>query len=123
MYNNERFDTYKRWSVARLKILSNDDFNKLYELPLIGDGDRSFVFELDEEDHEYISTLSDFPKKVDYILQLAFFKITQSFYTFTFQKVRQDTWHIIKTFYPTEKFPKKQVSKRLRFKCEVQYPF
>jgi TnpA family transposase len=115
MYNNDRFYIYKRWAVARLKILSNDDFNKLYKLPSIGDNDRSFVFELDEEDHQYIDAFSDLAKKVDYILQSTFFKLTQNFYTFTFQKVREDTWYVLKTFFPSEKLPKKQISTRANY--------
>ena len=101
--------------MARLTILSSDDFNKLYKLPSLGDNDRPFVFELDEEDKAYLGSFNDVPKKIDYILQVNFFRITQFFYKFTFQGIRQDTWYVIKTFFPTEKFPKKQVSKRYNY--------
>ncbi len=101
--------------MARLKILSCDDFNKLYKLPSLGENDRPFVFELDDEDHEYLRSFDDVPKKIDYILQIGFFRITQYFYKFTFQGIRQDTWYVIKTFFPAEKFPKKQVSKRYHY--------
>lgn len=101
--------------MARLKILSSDDFNKLYKLPSLGDNDRPFVFELDEEDKAYLGSFNDVPKKIDYILQVSFFRITQFFYKFTFQGIRQDTWYVIKTFFPAEKFPKKQVSKRYQY--------
>ncbi|CAM4497780.1 MAG: hypothetical protein LEGION0403_FIIPPAGN_02530 [Legionella sp.] len=92
--------------MARLKILSSDDFNKLYKLPSLVDNDRPFVFELDEEDKTYLGSFNDVPKKIDYILQVGFFRITQFFYKFTFQGIRQDTWYVIKTYFPTEKFPK-----------------
>ena len=49
--------------MARLKILSSDDFNKLYKLPSLGDNDRPFVFELDEEDKAYLGSFNDVPKK------------------------------------------------------------
>jgi hypothetical protein len=101
--------------MARLKILSNGDFNKLYKLPSLGDNDRPFVFELDDEDHKYLCLFNDVPKKIDYILRIGFFRITQYFYKFTFQGIRQDTWYVIKTFFPSEKFPKKQVSKRYHY--------
>ena len=101
--------------MARLKILSNDDFNKLYKLPVLDDNDRPFVFELDDEDKEYLASFDDIPKKINYILQVGFFRITQYFYKFTFQGIRQDTWYVIKTFFPSEKFPKKQVSKRYHY--------
>lgn len=73
------------------------------------------MFELDEEDKAYLGSFNDVPKKIDYILQVNFFRITQFFYKFTFQGIRQDTWYVIKTFFPTEKFPKKQVSKRYNY--------
>lgn len=98
--------------MARLKILSSDDFNKLYKLPSLGDNDRPFVFDLDEEDKTYLDSFNDIPKKINYILQVSFFRITQDFFKFTFQGLRQDTWYVIKTFFPEAKFPKKQVGKR-----------
>lgn len=98
--------------MARLKILSDDDINKLYELPSLEDQDRPFVFDLDEEDKEYINSFDNIPKKINYLLQVGLFRITNYFYNFTFQGVRKDTWYVIKTYFPGEKFPKKQVSKR-----------
>ena len=98
--------------MARLKILSSDDFNKLYKLPSLAENDRPFVFELDEEDKAYLGSFNDVPKKIDYILQVSFFRITQYFYKFTFQGNRQDTWYVIKTYFPSEKFPKTKISKR-----------
>ncbi|WP_133137982.1 Tn3 family transposase [Legionella rowbothamii] len=98
--------------MARLKILSSDDINKLYKLPALEDKDRPFVFELDEEDKEYLNSFDNIPKKINYILQVSFFRISQYFFNFTFQGLRKDTWYVIKTYFPCEKFPKKQVNKR-----------
>lgn len=98
--------------MARPKILSDDDFNKLYTIPVLEDEDRSFVFELDEEDKVYLNSFDNIPKKINYILQIGFFRITNNFYNITFQGNRQATWYVIKTYFPTEKFPKTKVSKR-----------
>lgn len=73
------------------------------------------AFQLDDEDKEYINSFDDVPKKIDYILQVGFFRVTQYFFKFTFQGLRQETWYIIKTYFPSEKFPKKQVSKRYHY--------
>ena len=97
--------------MARLKILIDEDFNKLYKLPILKDKDRPFIFELDEEDKKYLNSFDAVPKKINYILQAGYFKISQYFYKFTFQEIRQDTWYILKTFFPSDKFPKKQISK------------
>jgi len=98
--------------MARLNILSDDDFNKLYTIPVLEDEDRPFVFELDEEDKAYLNSFDNVPKKINYILQIGFFRITNYFHHITFQGNRQDTWYVIKTYFPSEKFPKTKVSKR-----------
>ena len=49
----------------------------IYKLPSLGDNDRPFVFELDEEDKAYLGSFNDVPKKIDYILQVSFFRIYQ----------------------------------------------
>ncbi|WP_150466111.1 Tn3 family transposase [Francisella sp. SYW-2] len=97
--------------MARLKILSADDFDNLYTIPKIEKQDREFLFELDEYDNEYLNTLTDLSSKIDYILQMEYFRISQYFFNFTIHGVRQDSWHIIETYYPGSKFPKKATSK------------
>ena len=44
--------------MARLKILSADDFDNLYTIPKIEKQDREFLFELDEYDNKYLNTLT-----------------------------------------------------------------
>ena len=65
--------------MARLKILSGDDFNNLYVIPRLEKEDRTYLFDLDETDHAYLETLTDIPCKIDYILQLEYFKLSQYF--------------------------------------------
>ena len=59
--------------MTRLRILSDDDFNKLYKLPKLLKEDRNFVFELDEYDNNYLNTLNGIEAKINYILQLGYF--------------------------------------------------
>ena len=40
--------------MARLRILSDDDFDKLYKIPKLNDQERELVFELDESDKNYL---------------------------------------------------------------------
>lgn len=98
--------------MTRLTILSSNDINKLYKLPTLNDEDRPVIFELDEEDKAYLNSFSNVPKKINYILQIGVFRITNYFHHITFQGSRQDTWYVIKTYFPSEKFPKTKVSKR-----------
>ncbi|HGK7612111.1 TPA: DUF4158 domain-containing protein, partial [Legionella pneumophila] len=95
-----------------IEAIGSDDINKLYKLPTLNDKDRPFLFELDEQDKEYLNSFDNISKKINYILQVGFFRISQYFFSFTFQAIRQDTWYVIKTYFPSEKFPKTKVSNR-----------
>ena len=86
--------------MARLKILSDDDFNKLYKLPKLNNEERQFVFELDEIDKNYLNTVNSIPIKINYILHLGYFRTSQYFFAFTFQGVKEDVRFIIKTYFP-----------------------
>ena len=54
--------------MARLRILSDDDFDKLYKIPKLNNEERQFVFELDEIDKNYLNTINNIPVKINYIL-------------------------------------------------------
>ena len=56
--------------MARLRILSDDDFDKLYKIPKLNNEERQFVFELDEIDKNYLNTINSIPVKINYILRL-----------------------------------------------------
>ena len=60
--------------MARLTILNNAEHNALYELPEFSIEDRVENFSLDEEDYEILETLDDIPLKINYILQLGYFR-------------------------------------------------
>jgi len=49
--------------------------------------DRNYVFELDEYDNNHLSTLNSIGSKINYILQLGYFRVSQYFFTFTFYEV------------------------------------
>ncbi len=101
--------------MARMKILSSDEFNSLYKIPKLEGEDRPFVFELDQADLDYLEPL-DPPCKIDYILQVVYFRLSQYFFNITFQGCRNDVWYIIDTYFPEAKFPKKQISKHQVYK-------
>lgn len=98
--------------MARLRILSDDDFEKLYKIPKLNDEERQVVFELDEEDKNYLNTINSIPVKINYILHLGYFRISQYFFSCTFHGVKEDVRFIIKTYFPGTTFPMKQISNR-----------
>ncbi len=54
--------------MARLRILSDDDLDKLYKIPKLNNEERKFVFKLDEIDKNYLNTINNIPVKINYIL-------------------------------------------------------
>jgi len=98
--------------MTRLRILSDDDFDKLYKIPKLNDEERQVVFELDAEDKNYLNTINSIPIKINYILHLGYFRISQYFFSFTFQGVKEDVKFIIKTYFLGTTFPMKQISNR-----------
>lgn len=98
--------------MARLRILSDDDFDKLYKIPKLNNEERQFVFELDEIDKNYLNTINSIPVKINYILNLGYFRTSQYFFSFTFQAVKEDVRFIIKSYFAGSSFPMKQISNR-----------
>jgi len=95
----------------RITILSEDEQDHLYGIPKLTDPDRRVLFELSESDHEEINKLPTDSVKIDYILQLGYFRAKTYFFNFTFYQVREDVWFIINRYFTNVLFPKKQISK------------
>ena len=112
--------------MARLTILTRQEIDALYAIPSLDDEERSFLFSLDEEDRVTLDTLeNDTARKVDYILQLGYYRAIGTFFLFSFQKVKADVEFIMQLYFPGEPFPKRQVSKNHHYqnRCAVMNPF
>ena len=53
--------------MSRLKILSENDFAKLYRLPELNHEEKNHLFILDEYDNEYLSKIDHLAIKVNYV--------------------------------------------------------
>lgn len=60
----------------------------------------------------YINTINSIPVKINYILHLGYFRISQYFFSFTFHGAKEDVRFIIKTYFSGTTFPMKQISNR-----------
>ena len=112
--------------MARLTILTPQEIDTLYAIPSLDDDERSFLFSLDEVDRAILDGLeNDTARKVDYILQLGFYRAIGTFFLFSFQKVKADVEFIMQLYFPGEPFPKKQVSKNHHYqnRCAVMNQF
>lgn len=86
--------------MTRLRILSSDDFDKLYKIPIFLAEERKNVFILDTNDYNHLNKLSSIEAKINLILQLGYFRISQYFFTFTFCTVQEDIEFILSTYFP-----------------------
>ena len=101
--------------MARLNILSDDEFDRLYKIPKIEEDELPFIFEIDEDDKNYLNSINDISGKIHYILTLGYFRASQYLFNFTFQSVKRDTRYVIETYFPDSKFPQKQISKHRNY--------
>jgi len=108
--------------MARLSILTQEEINALYAIPILDDDERACLFTLEADDITLLDTYgNDTARKVNYILQLGFCRATNNFFTFSIQKVKTDVDFIMRLYFPDEPFPKKQLSKNFHYgnRCEV----
>ncbi|WP_340642447.1 DUF4158 domain-containing protein [Photobacterium damselae] len=100
---------------SRLTILTDEEIYALYELPEFDDEERTFLFELDTTDMDYLNSLKDISRKINFILQLGYYKAINYFFQFSFQKRKQDVLFILKQLFPGEPFPKKQILRKYHY--------
>lgn len=94
---------------TRLTILSDDELNELYGMPKLEQDERPIAFFLSEQEQECLKSLPSTEIKINFILQLGYFKVTRNFYKISFQSIRDDVWFIINCYFQEEKFPKKNI--------------
>ncbi|WP_323851883.1 DUF4158 domain-containing protein [Xenorhabdus szentirmaii] len=100
---------------SRLSILTDEEIHSLYEIPDINDEEREFLFELDAEDIKYLDSIKNISQKINYILQLGYYKATNYFFQFSFQKRKSDVLFILKRYFPDETFPKKKIARKYHY--------
>lgn len=66
--------------MARLSILTNDEINALYKFHILSDEDRTYLFNLDDPDRVYIDSIHSISQKIDYILQLGYYRSVSYFF-------------------------------------------
>ena len=106
--------------MARISILSTDEINALYSIPILIDEERLWLFELDDDDTEYLNNLKTVAEKINYILQLGYYRAVNCFFKFSFQKVRDDVNFIMERYFPNSAFPKKQIARHQHYDNRTQ---
>ena len=74
----------------RLSILSAAEVNELYSLPKFTNEQRAFNFFLDDLEKKEMESLKSIESRVDFILQLAYFKNKAMFFKIEFNKYTEN---------------------------------
>ena len=97
--------------MARLSILTTDEIKTLYEIPIFNEDERHALFELKNDDLDYLENLEGVNQRINYILQMGYYCAVRYFFHFSFQQVKEDVEFILKQYFTNQPFPKKWLSK------------
>eukprot|EP00919_Chromeraceae_sp_WS-2016_P006209 GHVR01014548.1.p1 GENE.GHVR01014548.1~~GHVR01014548.1.p1 ORF type:complete len:165 (-),score=25.11 GHVR01014548.1:1044-1538(-) len=103
---------------SKLNILSEDKLRELYGIPKLENEDREEVFDLMEEDVKYLKKLKRKADKINYILQLGYFRANRYLYTFNIKTVEEDIIYINEKYFNETNIPKRGVSKTMHYRIQ-----
>ncbi|WP_440651940.1 Tn3 family transposase [Cysteiniphilum sp. 19S12-1] len=98
-----------------LKILNQNEFEELFEIPKIDPKDRESLFEITSEDTEYLDNETETHNKINYVLQVGYFRATRNFYAFDFNQVKDDVNYIQNRYYPNSSKKIKAVNRNKHY--------
>src|SRR5262245_52449423 len=85
----------ERPNQKRLQILDADEIEALYGRPRFTPDDRIQYFTLTQPERDAHACLRSLPSQLYFMLQLAYFKAKQLFFTFTFAEVADDPHYLL----------------------------
>nr|BFD33545.1 Tn3 family transposase [Pigmentibacter ruber] len=91
-------DEYKEESEHhsnRLTILKPDEIKLIYERPLFSDEEREIYFDLSHKENIALNKLRILNSKINFILQLGYFKFKYRFFSFKLNEVEEDIKFIV----------------------------
>lgn len=100
----------------RLKILSENEINSLYNRPVFSFEDQQEYFSLSESEKEFLDVLRSTKSKVYFILQLGYFKLSHQFFVFTLDDVEHDVQYIITYILKDKIYDLTSIDKNTRLK-------
>jgi len=87
-------------SRKRLKILDKNEIEELYGFPHFSSEDREKYFSLEPFEKNELKKLRSVPSKVNFILDLGYFKAKKMFFTINHKEAEEDIKYILQTFFP-----------------------
>jgi TnpA family transposase len=89
----------------RLRILDDEEIAALYERPCFTADERTQYFALTQPEHDLVASFERVPVQLYCMLQLAYFKAKQLFFTFAMHDVVDDVTHLLDRYFPTVQRP------------------
>ena len=103
----------------RLSILTKDEIEKLFGLPEFTHEDRLIYFSLNQAEKEVAYSHRSLRAKVNFILQLGYFKAKNMFFVFDFCMAREDVQHILIKYFPEDnEIPEDDIPQRTRISIQ-----
>ncbi len=95
-------DKSKTPHLGRLHILTSEEIQNIFHLPDFSDVERLLHFSLSETEFEVLTQTRSFASKLNFILQLGYFKVRRLFFNFEFSEVSGDVEFIRQKYFSNE---------------------
>lgn len=86
-------------NLKRPYLLPNFEIEDLYARPVFNHNEQLLYFEMNQAELDALNQFGTIKTKVSFILQLAYFKAKNQFFTFTFDEVQSDVEYILTKFF------------------------
>jgi TnpA family transposase len=86
-------------NLKRIYLLPEAEISNLYARPIFNQNEQRLYFELTRAELDIMEQFGTIRTKVHFILQLAYFKAKNQFFTFTFEGVRSDVDYVLAKFF------------------------
>lgn len=86
-------------NLKRIYLLPEAEIVDLYARPVFNQNEQQLYFELTQVELDTLGQFGTIKTKVHFILQLAYFKAKNQFFTFTFDDVRADVDYVLAKFF------------------------
>jgi len=87
----------------RLKILSKDEIQTIFELPQFTHDERLLYFSLTETEKEFLNQSRSINTQIYFVLQLGYFKARHTFFNFEFENVSEDVEFVLQSYFAGQK--------------------
>ena len=86
-------------NLKRIYLLPEAEIADLYARPFFNQNEQQLYFDLNQVELDLLAQLGTIKTKVHFILQLAYFKAKNQFFTFTFDDVQADVQYVLAKFF------------------------